>query len=106
MKLGMEFWIDCAHQVKGLEKCEQLHGHTYKVEVAIEGKVGKKGMVIDFADFKKEVERVLETLDHKNLNDILENPTCENIALHIKKGLKLNVASVRVWEGRGKWAEA
>lgn len=106
MKLGMEFWIDCAHQVKGLEKCEQPHGHTYKIEIVIEGKVGKSGMVLDFADFRKEAERVLGALDHRNLNGLLENPTCENIALHIKKSLKLNVASVRVWEGQHKWAEA
>jgi len=106
MRLGMEFWIDCAHLVKGMEKCEQLHGHTYKVEAVVEGKVGKNGMVVDFADFKKEVMRVLEPLDHRNLNDILDNPTCENLALYIKKNLRLKAVSVRVWEGHGKWAEA
>ncbi|TDI89346.1 MAG: 6-carboxytetrahydropterin synthase QueD, partial [Caldithrix sp.] len=47
MKLGTTHYIDCAHFLPGHPKCGQLHGHTYKVEVVIEGE-NKDGMIIDF----------------------------------------------------------
>ena len=66
------------------------------------------GMVIDFRDIKKIVnEKVMSKLDHKDLNKILDNPTSENIAQWVFGRLKphMNVISVRLWEGSGKWAE-
>ena len=51
MKLGVSEFVDCAHFLPGHAKCGQLHGHTYKVDVAIEGD-HSKGMVVDFADLK------------------------------------------------------
>ena len=58
MKLGITEYIDCAHFLPGHEKCGRLHGHTYKVEIVIEGD-HKKGMIIDFADLKKADREVL-----------------------------------------------
>ncbi len=107
MKLGTVHYIDCAHFLPGHPKCGQLHGHTYKVEVIIEGD-NKDGMVIDFADMKKSVNSVLREYDHKSLNDYLSYPSVENICemLHARFKETLNFPfNIRVWEGDGKWAE-
>jgi 6-pyruvoyltetrahydropterin/6-carboxytetrahydropterin synthase len=107
MKLGTVHYIDCAHFLPGHPKCGQLHGHTYKIEVIIEGE-NKDGMVIDFADMKKSVNAVLREYDHKSLNNFLDYPSVENICelLHarLKERLPLRF-TIRVWEGDGKWAE-
>lgn len=67
-----EFTFDAAHQLVGhCGKCSRIHGHTYRLRVAVEGPVktedgSDKGMVIDFGDLKKIVqERVINLLDHK-----------------------------------------
>lgn len=107
MKIGREFYFDAAHSLPDYQgKCEQLHGHTYKLEVVVEGKVKEDGMVIDFTDLKKVVnEKILEKLDHGNLNGLFKNPTAEKIAEWIFQELKkeIFVSSVKLWEGKGKW---
>ncbi len=107
MKLGTTHYIDCAHFLPGHPKCGQLHGHTYRIEVVLEGE-NKGGMIIDFADMKSTVEEVLSEYDHKSLNDFIEYPSVENICemLHQRLSEKLDFAlALRVWEGNGKWAE-
>ncbi len=107
MKLGTVHFIDCAHYLPGHPKCGQLHGHTYKVEVILEGE-SQDGMVIDFADMKRAVEDVLQDYDHKSLNDFLDYPTVENLCGLLHERLKERLAfpfTLRVWEGEGKWAE-
>ncbi len=107
MKIGREFYFDAAHSLPEYKgKCEQVHGHTYKLEVEIEGKVKEKGLVLDFEELKRAVEKkVIDRLDHKNLNEILENPTCEKIAEWSFRELKpeLPLHSIKLWEGQGKW---
>lgn len=107
MKLCKEFYFDAAHFLREYKgKCEQMHGHTYKLEVVIEGNVGKTGMVLDFNELKKIVNsEIIEKLDHKNLNEIFEIPTAENIARWIFNRLKkkIHLHSVKLWEGMGKW---
>src|SRR5580765_3814748 len=68
MKLGVTEYVDCAHFLPGHPKCGPLHGHTYKVEVVVEGKP-KDGMIIDFADLKHELREVLRQYDHRSWND-------------------------------------
>ena len=107
MKLGITEYIDCAHFLPGHEKCGRLHGHTYKVEIIIEGD-HKQGMIIDFADLKKESRAVLQEYDHRNWNDFLEFPSVENICDLLSRKLKGRLTFpfvLRVWEGAGKWAE-
>src|SRR5215467_5465232 len=58
MKLGVTEYVDCAHFLPGHPKCGRLHGHTYKVEVTIEGQP-KDGMIIDFADLKQTLRDAL-----------------------------------------------
>ena len=111
MKVAREFTFDAAHFILdgNGSPCEELHGHTYKLRVIVEGPVKDDGMVIDFTEIKRIVnEKVMPSVDHKDLNKLLKNPTAENIAQWIFDTLKpeMNVISVRVWEGSGKWAEA
>ena len=107
MRLGVTDYIDCAHLLPGHPKCGQLHGHTYKVEVVVEGEM-KEGMVLDFADLKGRVRAVLARYDHRHLNDFMNLPTVENICERIATEVAERVPipfSLRVYEGHDKWAE-
>jgi 6-pyruvoyltetrahydropterin/6-carboxytetrahydropterin synthase len=109
MKLGLTDHIDCAHFLPDHPKCGQLHGHTYKVEIVIEGDVGSDGMVIDFDRLKSDLRAVLDTYDHRSLNDFLGYPSVENICTMLRADLESRVGFpfvLRVWEGAGKWAES
>ena len=82
MIVAREFSFDAAHHLpRHPGKCRNLHGHTYRLQVWCEGEVDPhSGMVVDFSDIEAAVEdRVLSVLDHKNLNDTMENPTAEEI---------------------------
>lgn len=108
MKLGIIEHIDSAHFLPEHITCGVAHGHTYKIEIVIEGEKTETGMIMDFYDIKKKVKMVLKHYDHKLLNDILDFPSAENLCEHIYNNLKthLNFAlSVKVWEGVGKWCE-
>lgn len=68
-------------------KCENLHGHNYKVYAHIRGSnLDEGGMLLDFTQIKKTLRNVCELLDHKNLNDFDyfdQNPSAERIATFI-----------------------
>jgi 6-pyruvoyltetrahydropterin/6-carboxytetrahydropterin synthase len=82
MILIREFKFDAAHNlVEYHGKCEKLHGHTYKLVVKLEGTPGKEDMIMDFAELKKIVEsNVLQHLDHAYINNLIKQPSAENIA--------------------------
>jgi 6-pyruvoyltetrahydropterin/6-carboxytetrahydropterin synthase len=109
MRLCREFYFDAAHylpQYKG--KCEKLHGHTYKLEVVVEGDIQSDGMIIDFSKLKNIVEKeIINELDHRSLNELFEHPTAEYIVEWIATQLegKLSLSSIKLWEGQGKWIE-
>jgi 6-pyruvoyltetrahydropterin/6-carboxytetrahydropterin synthase len=102
VSITKEFTFDAAHKLdwhKG--KCKNLHGHTYKLGITIKGKLNKNGVVIDFIDLKKIINNeVIKILDHKYLNDIIENPTAENTIVWIWNQLKdkLNLTKIKLWE--------
>ncbi len=83
-----------AHRLRLLHgKCEELHGHNWKIEVSvISQRLGKEGIVIDFGVLKKTLERVLGPLDHRYLNELPyfteREPSSENIARYIFDRLK------------------
>jgi len=96
-----------AHNLRGYKgKCEELHGHNWKVEVVVaKDKLDKTGMVLDFQYLKKKLNNVLKELDHKYLNNIpyfkKVNPTSENIAKYIYDRIEYRVSSIKsvtVWE--------
>ena len=107
MKLGITEYIDCAHLLPDHPKCGQVHGHTYKVEITVEGEL-RDGMVVDFADLKSEARAVLHRFDHRDWNEVLAYPSVENICelLHRQLAERLRFPfTLRVYEGHGKWAE-
>lgn len=108
MIIGVSTSFSAAHSIPGHAKCGKVHGHNFKVEVEISGKVGQNGMVMDFFDLKRIVNEVVSKFDHTLLNEQIEIPTSENICLKIFEELKergLNVRRVRVAENEDKWAE-
>ncbi|MBN6062845.1 6-carboxytetrahydropterin synthase QueD [Aggregatibacter actinomycetemcomitans] len=74
-KVSKEFSFDMAHLLDGHDgKCQNLHGHTYKLQVEVRGNLyqegAKQGMVIDFSDLKKTVNHaILEPMDHAFIYD-------------------------------------
>lgn len=107
MKVGIVDHIDSAHYIPHHKTCGKMHGHTYRIEVVVEGRKNR-GMVIDFYELKKSLREVLNEYDHVSLNEAMENPTCENLceAIHAKLKKKLKFSfTLRVWEGVDKWVE-
>ncbi|UCH53714.1 MAG: 6-carboxytetrahydropterin synthase QueD [Pseudomonadota bacterium] len=94
MELFKVFTIEAAHHLPHVpegHKCRRLHGHSFNVEVHIEGPVDPHaGWVQDFADISRAFAPLYEQLDHRYLNDItgLENPTSEVLARWIWQRLK------------------
>jgi 6-pyruvoyltetrahydropterin/6-carboxytetrahydropterin synthase len=81
--------------------CGNLHGHTYELYVSISGELNKKGFIMDFKDLKKIVkELIISKIDHKYLNDIINQPTAENVVIWIWQQLKdkLNLHEVKLYE--------
>ncbi|ACJ76038.1 queuosine biosynthesis protein QueD [Thermosipho africanus TCF52B] len=95
--VSKEFTFDAAHNlVKYHGKCEKLHGHTYKLVVTVAGEKDEEGMVIDFLELKRIVqEKVLNRLDHSYINEIIPQPSAENIAEWIWKQLETELHSER-----------
>ena len=89
MNIYVSMSFDAAHRLPKVptgHKCGNLHGHTFLVEVHVEGDVSDyTGWVIDFDDIKAVAKPYIDQLDHTYLNEIegLENPTSENIAIWI-----------------------
>ena len=78
-------------------KCSRLHGHSYRVEIALRGPVDPStGWLVDFAVIDDAWAVLSRQLDHHNLNDVdgLDNPTCENLCAFIWKELKPKVPSL------------
>lgn len=107
MILIKEFEFDAAHFLpKYHGKCENLHGHTYKMVVKLEGTPDKEGMVMDFIQLKNLVKsKVIDKLDHAMLNDIFEQPSAENIAVWVWQQLvsdlqreNCRLYEVEIWE--------
>lgn len=103
--------FSAAHMLAAIGgKCEELHGHNFRVEVTVAApELNSSGILIDFRDVKKWLQEILDSLDHKHLNDLLFfnqiNPSSENIAKYIWQEMKfkaklaaVNIVRVKVWE--------
>ena len=103
MILRLETHFDAAHYLPNYPgKCANLHGHTYRVIIEIDGQVKENGMIEDFTTLKTYIQKtILDILDHTLLNELFDNPTCENIAKWIKQQLlkRYNKVNVTVYEG-------
>ena len=96
--------FDAAHHLPSyVGKCHNMHGHFFKVSVGVEGPILGNGFVLDFATLKHWMnQNIVEVFDHTLINDIMVNPTAENIACFIadnfKRTFTLKLAYVKVWE--------
>jgi len=85
--------FDAAHFLPNHKgKCARMHGHTWRIELTMQAEKLNNGMVHDFLDIKAELKRVLP--DHSLLNDIIENPTAENLAKYFYEQLKERIPSM------------
>ena len=116
MIIAKEFSFDSSHQLPDEEcygKCRNLHGHTYKLIIKIQGIVNEKGWVINFSDLKKIVnEKVISVLDHNHINNIIPLSTAENIALWIEGEIMYDIEqlgaklhSIVLWETPTSYVE-
>lgn len=109
--------FSAAHMLKGYNgNCSTLHGHNWTVQATVKSPVlDEIGIAVDFRALKKELDNIIEELDHTNLNEIPQfsqhNPTSEQLAKYIFDSLseKLNsdnvtVAKIRVCESPGSGA--
>jgi len=94
MHIFKVFTLEAAHRLPNVpegHKCARLHGHSFRVELHVEGPVdAHTGWVMDFADIKSAFAPLYDQLDHHYLNDIegLDNPTSENLARWIFQRLR------------------
>jgi 6-pyruvoyltetrahydropterin/6-carboxytetrahydropterin synthase len=91
-------------------KCENVHGHNYRVRVTLQGeRLDQAGLLVDFGDVKRVLRAIIERLDHVFLNDVppfdTVNPSAENMARYFYEemsgGLEngsARVAEVKIWE--------
>jgi 6-pyruvoyltetrahydropterin/6-carboxytetrahydropterin synthase len=94
-------------------KCENPHGHNYKVRVTLAGEVlDRAGLLVDFKDLRDVIKQVIERLDHQMINDLEPfttlNPSAENLAkyfydetnskLRHETNERVRVKDVTIWE--------
>lgn len=104
MLLSVDFRFSASHLLPHYDgPCKRLHGHNYLVQVTLAGRPQPKdGMIRDFDEVKRTVwAEVLSKLDHHHLNDIVENPTAENLVLWVWERLAPmlpGLKELKIWE--------
>jgi 6-pyruvoyltetrahydropterin/6-carboxytetrahydropterin synthase len=111
--ISKEFTFDSAHHLHCYEgKCQNLHGHTYRLQVIMSGQTDDRGITIDFSDIKRITkENVIDRLDHQYLNEVLPlmNTTAENMVVWIYEQIQaaleqeyehsaVRLEEIRLWE--------
>ena len=95
-------------------KCENVHGHNYKIRAKLEGEqLDEAGLLVDFNDVKRVLNEIIDRVDHKFLNDVAPfdtlNPSAENMARWFYEEMEKSLAAapaktdarlaeVRIWE--------
>ena len=110
-EVAVEHSFAAGHALRGYKgKCENVHGHNYKVRVAVSGeKLDSIGLLMDFVELRSAIRALVEGLDHRFLNEVAPfdrlNPSAENLARYFCEGLApqiqsdgLRIAAVTVWE--------
>ena len=91
-----------AHQLRGYKgKCENLHGHNYRVEIYARGEeLNNIGLLIDFGDLKTAADEIVKYLDHRNINELPPfdelQPSAENLAKYVLERVAQRVGDERV----------
>ncbi len=112
-QVSVEESFSAGHALRGYKgKCENPHGHNYKVRVTLEGPaLDSVGLLYDFVHLKQIIHQAIHGVDHKFLNDLppfdVINPSAENIAKYLydetSKQMRqqpngARIASITVWE--------
>lgn len=110
-EISVEHTFAAGHALRNYKgKCENIHGHNYRVRVTVEGeKLNGAGLLVDFSDLKAGIRNLVERLDHQFLNDLEPfdelNPSAENLAKYLSDGLgeqlgsqAVRLQAVTVWE--------
>ena len=109
--ISKDFSFAAAHAIRGhTGGCENLHGHNYRVRLVVEAaELDALGMVVDFADLKREMAAVLDPFDHRVLNEVPpfdeRNTTAELLSEYVFRQMaqrlddgRVKVRRVEVWE--------
>ena len=109
-EVTVEHSLAAGHALRNYKgKCENVHGHNYRVQVTVEGEqLQSNGLLVDFLDLKRALRAVADRLDHQWINDLPPftelNPSAENIAKYFYDevsgllGAAAQLRQVRVWE--------
>ncbi|MCL5006226.1 MAG: 6-carboxytetrahydropterin synthase QueD [Acidobacteria bacterium] len=110
-EVSVEYSFAAGHALRGYKgKCENVHGHNYRVKVTVAGeKLNPIGLLVDFADLRATLKELVESFDHRFLNDLEPfkqlNPSAENLAYYLGTELdrkierqRVRIHSVTVWE--------
>jgi 6-pyruvoyltetrahydropterin/6-carboxytetrahydropterin synthase len=112
-QVSVEETFSSGHALRGYKgKCENPHGHNYRVQITLEGpQLDSIGLLMDFTHLKEVVRAIVKRLDHQFINDLdpftTLNPSAENIAKYFYDEVKGNlnglppgarIADVTVWE--------
>jgi 6-pyruvoyltetrahydropterin/6-carboxytetrahydropterin synthase len=112
-EVAVEQGFASAHALRNYKgRCENTHGHNWRVEVLIEGeRLDETGLLVDFIDVKNLMAGIIDRIDHQFLNEIppfdVVNPSAENIAEYfyqqMRAGLSdtpvpVRISAVKVWE--------
>ena len=104
MDLIVDFRFCAAHELpRTTGRCKNLHGHNYRLEVTLRGEPDPAmGWLVDFDEISDHLQaKVIEQLDGKNLNDLLENPTAEELSAWVWEQVAPHypiLYAVRLWE--------
>lgn len=132
-RIGKRFKWEMAHRLvrSFSEQCQNIHGHSYKMEVILEGELNEDGVLMDFGAVKQTVQPIVDSLDHSiamfNKDPMISsistlgvkyivlpyNPTAENMAQDVMNTVLSSYAgleglvsvTVRIWETETGWAE-
>lgn len=102
IEIAYRFGFDAAHRFEALPEGHPyrgVHGHSFQVEVAIEGEPdAASGFVVDFGELERACREIREALDHRMLNDVagLEQPSLERLSTWIWRALRPRFALARV----------
>jgi len=110
-EISVEYSFAAGHALREYKgKCENIHGHNYKVQVSVAGeRLNSIGLLMDFVDLRANLKKLAERLDHRFMNEIPPfdkvNPSAENLAQYFHDGLApqaqehgVRVSAVTVWE--------
>ena len=109
-EVSVEQTFAAGHALRGYKgKCENVHGHNYRVEVLVQGQqLDSIGLLVDFVEVKRLIQSVVDYLDHRFINDLPPfdaiNPSAENMAKYFYDEISARlsepakVGQVKIWE--------